>query len=127
LSFRTRCFLSAVAALETDLRFSGREDLGIIVAARSDDGSEIRPEKQPAEDAITDIRRAIRRHVSAERYPHGPGKGYAGVGGGVHLDDAVAIRRSIKEHRDEARKRDARMGHCLRGQELLILLAMAFG
>ena len=48
------------------MRFSSREDFWIIVAARSEDETEIRAEKQPAEDAIRDIRRATRRHFSAE-------------------------------------------------------------
>jgi hypothetical protein len=34
--------LSAVSAFETDLRFAGREDFWIIVAARSEDETEIR-------------------------------------------------------------------------------------
>ena len=46
--------------------FHLREDFWIIVAARSEDETEIRGEKQPAEDAIRDIRRATRRHFSAE-------------------------------------------------------------
>ena len=42
-------------------------DFWIIVAARSEDETEIRAgEKQPAEDAIRDIRRATRRRLSAE-------------------------------------------------------------
>jgi transposase len=32
------------------------------------------PEKQPAEDAIRDIRRATRRHFSAEEKIHRPGR-----------------------------------------------------
>ena len=48
------------------MRFSSREDFWIIIAARSEDETEIQPEKQPAEDAIRDIRRATRRHFSAE-------------------------------------------------------------
>ena len=46
--------------------FSRREDFWIIVAARSEDETEIRPGKQPAEEAIKDIRRVTRRHFSAE-------------------------------------------------------------
>jgi hypothetical protein len=34
--------LSDVSTIETDLRFSGREDFWIIVAARSEDETEIR-------------------------------------------------------------------------------------
>ena len=34
--------------------------------SRSEDETEIRAEKQPAEEAIKDIRRATRRHFSAE-------------------------------------------------------------
>jgi Transposase len=58
--------LSGVSTIETDPRFSGREDFGIIVAERSEDVQKSGPEKQPAEDAIRDIRRATRRHFSAE-------------------------------------------------------------
>jgi len=57
--------VSGVSTIETDLRFSGREDFWIIVAARSEDETEIRAGKA-AEDAIRDIRRATRRHFSAE-------------------------------------------------------------
>ena len=42
--------LSAISAFET-ARFSTREDFWIIVAARSEDETEIRAGKQPAEDA----------------------------------------------------------------------------
>ena len=48
------------------MRFSSREDFWIIIAARSEDETEIRAGKAPAEDAIKDIRRATRRHFSAE-------------------------------------------------------------
>jgi hypothetical protein len=37
--------VSDVSAIETDLRFSGREDFWIIVAARSEDETEIRAGK----------------------------------------------------------------------------------
>src|SRR5271170_450825 len=38
----SRPTMSGVSSLETDLRFSGREDFWIIVAARSEDETEIR-------------------------------------------------------------------------------------
>jgi hypothetical protein len=37
--------VSGVSTIETDLRFSGREDFWIIVAARSEDETEIRAGK----------------------------------------------------------------------------------
>ena len=56
----------AVSAYETARGFPPREDFWIIVAARSEDETKSGPEKQPAEDAIRNIRRATRRHFSAE-------------------------------------------------------------
>jgi hypothetical protein len=44
-STRTLPTMSGVSAIETDLRFSGREDFWIIVAARSEDETEIRAGK----------------------------------------------------------------------------------
>ena len=41
----TRPCVSSVSTIETDLRFSGREDFWIIVAARSEDETEIRAGK----------------------------------------------------------------------------------
>ena len=58
--------MSAVSVFETARGFSRREDFWIIVAARSEDETEIRAGKAPAEDAIKDIRRATRRQYSAE-------------------------------------------------------------
>jgi transposase-like protein len=46
--------------------FSRREDFWIIVAARSEDETEIRTGEATAEQAIKDIWRATRRHFSAE-------------------------------------------------------------
>jgi ribosomal protein L31E len=57
--------LSAIRAFETARGFQvGR--IWIIVAARSGDETEIGPAKQLADEAIKDIRRAMRRHFSAE-------------------------------------------------------------
>ncbi len=48
--------MSGVSTIEPDLRFSGRQDFWIIVAARSEDETEIRAGKA-AEDAIRDSAR----------------------------------------------------------------------
>jgi transposase len=58
--------LSAVSAFETNLRFAGREDFWIIVAARSEEETEIRAGEAAGGRPIKDIRRATRRHFSAE-------------------------------------------------------------
>ena len=54
--------VSGVSTIRDGSEVFRREDFWIIVAARSEDETEIQPEKQPAEDAIRDIRRATRRH-----------------------------------------------------------------
>ena len=60
--------MSAVSTYETDLAVSGREDFWLIVAFRgSEDETEIRlPVRDPAERVVKDIRRAMRRHFTAE-------------------------------------------------------------
>ena len=58
--------MSGVSTIETDQRFSGREDFWIIAAARSEDETEIRAGKAAGGRRDRDIRRATRRHFSTE-------------------------------------------------------------
>ena len=55
-----------VSTPETNRGSSRREDFWFIVAARSEDETEIRPDKAPAEQVLKDIRRQTRRQYSAE-------------------------------------------------------------
>ena len=55
-----------VSTLETNRGTSRREDFWFIVAARSEDETEIRSGQSAGRTSLKDIRRQTRRHYSAE-------------------------------------------------------------
>jgi len=57
---RRRYLSSAVSALETDHRFSRREEFAIVVPTRNEYETHAMPKKQPGENGIEDLERATR-------------------------------------------------------------------